>query len=157
MDAALLNADKLQLPVVNTAVVLSLLLQPPCYIVTSALLFASKRNIAAGLTQPKGTNPVFHFLKPTHSMFGFLALTLLYCYICILDLQHPAGLTQREGTNPAFYFLKPTHSMFGFFTSLADAYSAVLMPDKGLKERLASDASDRCVTGMYQAKQDPAA
>jgi splicing factor 3A subunit 1 len=55
-----------------------------------------------------------------------------------------AGLTQREGTNPAFYFLKPTHSMFGFFTSLADAYSAVLMPDKGLKERLSSDASDRC-------------
>jgi splicing factor 3A subunit 1 len=34
--------------------------------------------------------------------------------------------------------------MFGFFTSLADAYSAVLMPDKGLKERLSSDASDRC-------------
>lgn len=43
-----------------------------------------------------------------------------------------------------FYFLKPTHSLFGFFTALADAYSAVLMPDKELHGRLAQDASDRC-------------
>jgi len=42
-----------------------------------------------------------------------------------------------------FYFLKPTHSMFGFFTNLADAYSAVLMPDKNLKDKLAADAADR--------------
>ena len=58
------------------------------------------------------------------------------------------GLTQREGNNPQFYFLKPTHSMFGFFTSLADAYSAVLMPDKGLREKLASDATDRYSCGL---------
>ena len=38
------------------------------------------------------------------------------------------GLTSREHSNPQFNFLKPTHSMFGFFTSLADAYSKVLIP-----------------------------
>lgn len=62
------------------------------------------------------------------------------------------GLTQRESNNPAFYFLKPTHSMFGFFTSLADAYSAVLMPDKGLKEQLAHDAGDRWAEGGREGR-----
>ncbi|MCJ1305141.1 hypothetical protein MMC08_007955 [Hypocenomyce scalaris] len=33
--------------------------------------------------------------------------------------------------------------MFGFFTSLCDAYSRVLMPDKGLMQKLHQDASDR--------------
>lgn len=49
------------------------------------------------------------------------------------------GLTSREHTNPQFNFLKPTHSMFTFFTSLADAYSKVLMPPKGLSEGLKKD------------------
>ena len=49
------------------------------------------------------------------------------------------GLTSREHSNPQFNFLKPTHSMFGFFTSLADAYSKVLMPPKGLSEQLKKD------------------
>lgn len=55
------------------------------------------------------------------------------------------GLTTREANNPQFYFLKPTHSLFGFFTALADAYSAVLMPDKDLKKRLGEDAADRAM------------
>ena len=42
-----------------------------------------------------------------------------------------------------FNFLKPTHSMFPFFTSLADIYSKVLMPPKGLVERLRRDADDK--------------
>ncbi|KAK4491506.1 hypothetical protein RD792_002256 [Penstemon davidsonii] len=46
------------------------------------------------------------------------------------------GLTSRESTNPQFHFLRPTHSMFMFFTSLADAYSKVLMSSKGLKDKL---------------------
>lgn len=46
------------------------------------------------------------------------------------------GLTSREINNPQFHFLKPTHSMFMFFTSLADAYSKVLMPPKGLTDKL---------------------
>lgn len=54
-----------------------------------------------------------------------------------------SGLTQREHNNPQFYFLKPTHSLFGFFTTLADAYSKVLMPPKGLADRLKRDASNR--------------
>jgi hypothetical protein len=43
-----------------------------------------------------------------------------------------------------FNFLKPTHSLFGFFTSLCDAYSRVLMPEKGLDEKLKRDINDRC-------------
>uniref|UniRef100_A0A5B7ALD3 Putative splicing factor 3A subunit 1 n=1 Tax=Davidia involucrata TaxID=16924 RepID=A0A5B7ALD3_DAVIN len=52
------------------------------------------------------------------------------------------GLTSREMNNPQFHFLKPTHSMFMFFTSLADAYSKVLMPPKGLTEKLGNSVAD---------------
>lgn len=53
------------------------------------------------------------------------------------------GLTSREMNNPQFHFLKPTHSMFMFFTALADAYSKVLMPPKGLMEKLKKSVADR--------------
>lgn len=52
------------------------------------------------------------------------------------------GLTSREMNNPQFHFLKPTHSMFMFFTALADAYSKVLMPPKGLTEKLKNSVVD---------------
>lgn len=52
------------------------------------------------------------------------------------------GLTNREMNNPQFHFLKPTHSMFTFFTGLADAYSKVLMPPKGLTEKLTKSVAD---------------
>ncbi|KAI3713754.1 hypothetical protein L1987_72340 [Smallanthus sonchifolius] len=52
------------------------------------------------------------------------------------------GLTSRENNNPQFHFLKPTHSMFMMFTSLADAYSKVLMPPKGLTDKLTKSVTD---------------
>nr|DAD43123.1 TPA_asm: hypothetical protein HUJ06_001353 [Nelumbo nucifera] len=52
------------------------------------------------------------------------------------------GLTSREINNPQFHFLKPTHSMFMFFTALADAYSKVLMPPKGLTEKLRNSVTN---------------
>ncbi|KAK9290688.1 hypothetical protein L1049_008862 [Liquidambar formosana] len=52
------------------------------------------------------------------------------------------GLTSREINNPQFHFLKPTHSMFMFFTALADAYSKVLMPPKGLTDKLKKSVTD---------------
>jgi splicing factor 3A subunit 1 len=53
------------------------------------------------------------------------------------------GLTSREHANPQFNFLKPTHSMFTFFITLADAYSKVLMPPKGLVEKLKKDVDNK--------------
>lgn len=53
------------------------------------------------------------------------------------------GLTSREHQNPTFSFLKPTHSMFTFFTALTDAYSKVLMPQKGLVEKLKGNILNR--------------
>ncbi|XP_057811987.1 probable splicing factor 3A subunit 1 [Salvia miltiorrhiza] len=55
------------------------------------------------------------------------------------------GLTSRESTNPQFHFLRPTHSMFMFFTSLADAYSKVLMPPKGLSDKLKNSVIDMTI------------
>lgn len=58
------------------------------------------------------------------------------------------GLTSREHSNPQFMFLKPTHSMFTFFTALADAYSKVLVPPKGLVEKLRKDVGNK--TGILE-------
>ncbi|PNY01574.1 putative splicing factor 3A subunit 1-like protein, partial [Trifolium pratense] len=73
------------------------------------------------------------------------------------------GLTSREINNPQFHFLKPTHSMFTFFTSLADAYSKVLMPPKGLTEKLKKSVPDmttvleRCVNRLeWERSQEQA-
>ncbi|KAJ6845163.1 putative splicing factor 3A subunit 1 [Iris pallida] len=55
------------------------------------------------------------------------------------------SLSARENNNPQFHFLKPTHSMFSFFTTLADAYSKVLMPPKGLTEKLRNGVLDMTV------------
>lgn len=52
------------------------------------------------------------------------------------------NLTSREISNPQFHFLKPTHSMFTFFTALADAYSKVLMPPKGIVDKLNKSVTD---------------
>lgn len=53
------------------------------------------------------------------------------------------GLASKEHGNPHFNFLKPTNSFFGFFTALCDAYSKVLMPPKGLGEKLRKTSEDR--------------
>ena len=53
------------------------------------------------------------------------------------------GLASKEHGNPHFNFLKPTNSFFGFFTALCDAYSKVLMPPKGLAEKLRKTSEDR--------------
>ncbi|KAI4357688.1 hypothetical protein L6164_001622 [Bauhinia variegata] len=73
------------------------------------------------------------------------------------------GLTSREVNSPHFHFLKPTHSMFTFFTSLVDAYSKVLMPPKGLTEKLKKSVSDmttvleRCANRLeWERSQDQA-
>ena len=58
------------------------------------------------------------------------------------------GLTSREHSNPQFYFLKPTHSVFTFFTALADAYSKVLVPPKGLVDKLKKDVDNK--TGILE-------
>merc|ERR1712187_1036729 len=52
------------------------------------------------------------------------------------------GLTQRESRNPQFDFLKPTHALFGYFTSLVDAYTKCLMPNKDEVEKLKKSVSD---------------
>lgn len=55
------------------------------------------------------------------------------------------GLTQRESRNPQFDFLKPTHALFGYFTSLVDAYTKCLMPNKDEIEKL-----KRCVSNKAE-------
>ncbi|CAJ1348154.1 unnamed protein product [Effrenium voratum] len=55
------------------------------------------------------------------------------------------GLTQRESRNPQFDFLKPTHALFGYFTSLVDAYTKCLMPNKDEVEKL-----KKCMNNMQE-------
>lgn len=55
------------------------------------------------------------------------------------------GLTQRESRNPQFDFLKPTHALFGYFTSLVDAYTKCLMPNREEVEKLSKTAASPVV------------
>merc|ERR1719353_1444996 len=72
------------------------------------------------------------------------------------------GLTQRESRNPQFDFLKPTHALFGYFTSLVDAYTKCLMPNKDEVEKLKKCAGsgmeilDRAMTRYYWDEQEEA-
>ncbi|EFJ17592.1 hypothetical protein SELMODRAFT_114587 [Selaginella moellendorffii] len=53
------------------------------------------------------------------------------------------GLTSREHNSVQFSFLKPQHSLFTTFTGLTDSYSKVLLPPKGLLDKLKRDLSDK--------------
>ncbi|KAB2600867.1 splicing factor 3A subunit 1 [Pyrus ussuriensis x Pyrus communis] len=64
-----------------------------------------------------------------------------------------AGLTSREIKNSQFSFLKPGSVMFAFFTSLADAYSNVLMPPEGLTEKLRRSVADMETWEQSQEKE----
>merc|ERR1719506_2112949 len=70
------------------------------------------------------------------------------------------GLTQRESRNPQFDFLKPTHALFGYFTSLVDAYTKCLMPNKDEVEKLKKCASssmevlDKAMQRYYWDEQE---
>merc|ERR1719420_502911 len=70
------------------------------------------------------------------------------------------GLTQRESRNPQFDFLKPTHALFGYFTSLVDAYTKCLMPNKDEVEKLKKCATsggeilDRAMQRYYWDEQE---
>jgi len=72
------------------------------------------------------------------------------------------GLTQRESRNPQFDFLKPTHALFGYFTSLVDAYTKCLMPNKDEVEKLKKCAAsgmevlDRAMLRFYWDEQEEA-
>jgi len=72
------------------------------------------------------------------------------------------GLTQRESRNPQFDFLKPTHALFGYFTSLVDAYTKCLMPNKDEVEKLKKCAGsgveilDRAMSRYYWDEQEEA-
>lgn len=81
------------------------------------------------------------FRRQLISRFCFL----LFCtqYVARNGKNFLMGLSAREGANQLFNFLKPTHSLFSFFTKLCDAYSEVLRPPKGYKDKLQRDAEDR--------------
>merc|ERR1719353_2003321 len=70
------------------------------------------------------------------------------------------GLTQRESRNPQFDFLKPTHALFGYFTSLVDAYTKCLMPNKDEVEKLKKCAAssmevlDKAMQRYYWDEQE---
>merc|ERR1719162_1026030 len=64
--------------------------------------------------------------------------------------------------DPQFDFLKPTHALFGYFTSLVDAYTKCLMPNKDEVEKLkkcgasGADILDRAMTRYYWDEQEEA-
>eukprot|EP00887_Chlorella_sp_A99_P000243 scaffold13.g243.t1 len=110
----------------------------------------------AAIAAPPAVPPTKPLEEPEKALYTVLipeGLTLQDVDIIKLTAQFVArngknfltGLASREHANPQFNFLKPTHSLFGFFTTLTDAYSRVLMPPKGLVDKLRRDVEDSAV------------
>lgn len=49
-------------------------------------------------------------------------------------------LMNREQRNFQFDFLRPQHSLFQYFTKLLEQYTKVLIPPKGMQQRLRDEA-----------------
>jgi splicing factor 3A subunit 1 len=63
-----------------------------------------------------------------------IKLTALYLARCGMEFLH--GLQRREARNVYFDFLKPQHVLFVYFQHLVEAYKAVIVPKRGVKEEL---------------------
>ena len=70
-----------------------------------------------------------------------------------------SGLATKEAGNLHFNFLKPTHSLFGYFSALCEAYQKVLLPPKGVMDKLRRNCTDRCgplpPTGLARHRTEP--
>ncbi|KAI9012536.1 Pre-mRNA splicing factor PRP21 like protein-domain-containing protein [Phycomyces nitens] len=57
--------------------------------------------------------------------------------------QFISQLAQRESRNYQFDFLRPSHSLFPYFTDLVKQYAKVLVPPKGLKDKLKQNTENK--------------
>ncbi|XP_028853017.1 splicing factor 3A subunit 1 [Denticeps clupeoides] len=93
---------------------------------------------------PKEPPPDFEFMAdpPSISAFDLDVVKLTAQFVARNGRQFLTQLMQKEQRNYQFDFLRPQHSLFNYFTKLVEQYTKVLIPPKGLLQKLKKEAEN---------------
>lgn len=99
----------------------------------------------AAATPAAAAGPVFSYKLKHPEQYSpvdidIIKLTALYLARCGMEFLH--GLQRREARNVHFDFLKPQHVLFVYFQHLVEAYKAVIVPKRGVKDELKARVSE---------------
>ncbi|GAA6065223.1 splicing factor 3A subunit 1 [Tachysurus ichikawai] len=94
---------------------------------------------------PKEPPPDFEFMAdpPSISAFDLDVVKLTAQFVARNGRQFLAQLMQKEQRNYQFDFLRPQHSLFNYFTKLVEQYTKILIPPKGLLQKLKREADNQ--------------
>lgn len=95
---------------------------------------------------PKEPPSEFEFMAdpPSISAFDLDVVKLTAQFVARNGRQFLTQLMQKEQRNYQFDFLRPQHSLFHYFTKLVEQYTKVLIPPKGLLQKLKKEAENSC-------------
>ncbi|KAG7480632.1 hypothetical protein MATL_G00058290 [Megalops atlanticus] len=93
---------------------------------------------------PKEPPPEFEFIAdpPSISAFDLDVVKLTAQFVARNGRQFLTQLMQKEQRNYQFDFLRPQHSLFNYFTKLVEQYTKILIPPKGLLQKLKKEAEN---------------
>ncbi|KAG7331975.1 hypothetical protein KOW79_003809 [Hemibagrus wyckioides] len=93
---------------------------------------------------PKEPPPDFEFMAdpPSISAFDLDVVKLTAQFVARNGRQFLTQLMQKEQRNYQFDFLRPQHSLFNYFTKLVEQYTKILIPPKGLLQKLKKEAEN---------------
>lgn len=93
---------------------------------------------------PKEPPPEFEFIAdpPSISAFDLDVVKLTAQFVARNGRQFLTQLMQKEQRNYQFDFLRPQHSLFNYFTKLVEQYTKILIPPKGLINKLKKEAEN---------------
>ncbi|KAF5908116.1 splicing factor 3A subunit 1, partial [Clarias magur] len=93
---------------------------------------------------PKEPPPEFEFMAdpPSISAFDLDVVKLTAQFVARNGRQFLTQLMQKEQRNYQFDFLRPQHSLFNYFTKLVEQYTKILIPPKGLLQKLKREAEN---------------
>ncbi|XP_006640352.1 splicing factor 3A subunit 1 [Lepisosteus oculatus] len=93
---------------------------------------------------PKEPPPEYEFIAdpPSISAFDLDVVKLTAQFVARNGRQFLTQLMQKEQRNYQFDFLRPQHSLFNYFTKLVEQYTKILIPPKGLLQKLKREAEN---------------
>uniref|UniRef100_S4RRN5 Splicing factor 3a, subunit 1 n=1 Tax=Petromyzon marinus TaxID=7757 RepID=S4RRN5_PETMA len=93
---------------------------------------------------PKEAPPDFEFMAdaPSISYFDLDVVKLTAQFVARNGRSFLTQLMAKEQRNYTFDFLRPQHSLFHYFTKLVEQYTKILIPPKGLLQKLKKEAEN---------------
>ncbi|XP_028680173.1 splicing factor 3A subunit 1 [Erpetoichthys calabaricus] len=93
---------------------------------------------------PKEPPPDYEFIAdpPSISAFDLDVVKLTAQFVARNGRQFLTQLMQKEQRNYQFDFLRPQHSLFNYFTKLVEQYTKILIPPKGLLQKMKKEAEN---------------